>query len=268
MSPSGPAESAARSTLTALTRCSLLLSKLLPNCRFFDTRNVITAASQLYDSDDPAHAVLRKNLVSAPPASGASGGVCGTFAPPLPDSAPHPPASLRCAALADARAQKHAIFQSIATHYADVSPTAPPPPTYVLTDFLSVSARAVDLAIMKEFILFAQSSGFAFIHVILSASTEANVTRCMSPERQAAGRPTTEASLLQTRMEEEVGHIAPVRGLSGEYELDTTRMDARTTAGVLAEYCLDTLRHQGWWIQLAGHTRKGTVCATSPAPRR
>ncbi|WOO84635.1 uncharacterized protein LOC62_06G008154 [Vanrija pseudolonga] len=201
------------------------LVKLLPNCRFFDTRNVITAASQLYDSDDPAHAVLRKNL-------------------------------------------KHAIFQSIATHYADVSPTAPPPPTYVLTDFLSVSARAIDLAIMKEFIHFAQTSGFAFIHVILSASTEANVARCMSAERQAASRPTTEASLLQTRMEEEIGHIAPVRGLSGEYELDTTRMDARTTAGVLAEYCLDTLRHQGWWIQLAGHTRKGTVCATSPAPRR
>jgi hypothetical protein len=40
-------------------------SKLLPNCRFFDTRNLISAASQLYESNDPAHGLLRKNLVSA-----------------------------------------------------------------------------------------------------------------------------------------------------------------------------------------------------------
>jgi hypothetical protein len=58
------------------------------------------------------------------------------------------------------------------------------------------------------------------------------------------------AALLQVRMEEEIGHMAPLAGLCGEFELDTTRMDAATTAGVLAEYCLDTLRGEGWWIQL------------------
>jgi len=86
----------------------------------------------------------------------------------------------------------------------------------------------------------------------------------LSPERVAARErlettPTPGASaaictdtdhLIQLRMEEEIGHIAPVPGLSGEFEIDTSRMDARTAAGVLAEYCLDALRVEGWWIQL------------------
>jgi hypothetical protein len=116
---------------------------------------------------------------------------------------------------------------------------------------------------MHEFIAFAQRSGFAFIHIILSCTQDVNIARLRSPERLAqkeqpqlgggaGGRAinTDEGELIATRMEEEIGHIAPVKGLCGEFEIDTTRMSAATAAGVLAEYCLDTLRNQGWWIQL------------------
>lgn len=168
--------------------------------------------------------------------------------------------------------QKHAIFESIARNYSVSSPTGPTPPTYVLTDFLSVAARPTDLAIMHEFIAFARRSGFAFIHVILSASQDENVRRLTDPAREEARAKgaltisTDPSALIQTRMEEEIGHIAPVSGLCGEYELDTTRMDARTTAGVLGEYCLDTLRSEGWWLQLqsatAGHKSAAVTAGT------
>ena len=39
-------------------------SNLIPNCKFFDTRTLVAAASQLFDSADPSHGLLRKNLVS------------------------------------------------------------------------------------------------------------------------------------------------------------------------------------------------------------
>lgn len=128
----------------------------------------------------------------------------------------------------------------------------------------------MDRDIMHEFIAFAQRSGFAFIHLILSCSTEENIRRLESPARIAActagshpgsGVVMEAAQLLQIRMEEEIGHIAPMAGLCGEYEMDTTAMDAATTAGVLAEYCLDTLRDEGWWIQLNSMGGKGTAIA-------
>lgn len=118
---------------------------------------------------------------------------------------------------------------------------------------------------------FAVSSGLVFIHVILSCSLDANVTRVVDPGRIAlnealklqgyaavAAEITTDPeALVTTRMEEEIGHVAPfLKGLSGEYELETTLMDAKTAAGVLAEYCLDTLRREGWWIQLNSMMRK------------
>ncbi|GMK57014.1 hypothetical protein CspeluHIS016_0308540 [Cutaneotrichosporon spelunceum] len=195
------------------------LTTLLPDCRFFDTRTLVTAASQLFSPSDAAHSLLRKNL-------------------------------------------KHAIFTSL----------TPTRTIYVLTDFLSVAARPSDRDMMAEFIAFAQSSGFAFIHVILGCSTDENVRRlaCQAREREREEEPKGEghggrdgdregdgermdaAALLEIRMEEEIGHMAPLAGLVGEFELDTTGIDAKTTAGVLAEYSLDVLRAAGWWIQLNG----------------
>lgn len=158
--------------------------------------------------------------------------------------------------------QKHAIFDSIAQTYTATSPTGPAPPTYVLTDFLSVAGKASDLAMMHEFIAFAQRSGFAFVHIILSCALEQNVERLTSPQRLEAKRVpggsvicTDADTLTQIRMEEEIGHVAPLKGLCGEYEIDTTRLDAKTAAGILAEYCLDTLRNEGWWIQLKSMAR-------------
>ncbi|KAL7420215.1 hypothetical protein Q5752_005182 [Cryptotrichosporon argae] len=202
------------------------LTKHLPNCKFFDTRNLVGAASQLYSPDDPAHSLLRKNL-------------------------------------------KHAIFQSIAQSNPRVTtpttPTAPAPPTYVLTDFLSVSARPSDRAIMHEFIAFARAAGFVFVHIILSCSTAANVARLSSPARRDAAqayahtRLVDEQRLVEMRMEEEIGHLGNVHGLAGEFELDTTDMDAQTAGSALAEYCLDTLRRAGWYIQLEPKVRAGRL---------
>ncbi|BEJ11863.1 hypothetical protein CspHIS471_0203230 [Cutaneotrichosporon sp. HIS471] len=191
------------------------LTTLLPECKFFDTRNLVTAASQLFPPTDAAHSLLRKNLVRL-----------------LPNCSADP-------------SQKHAIFDSIAHTYSSPNPTRPPP-IYILTDFLSVAARPTDREIMSEFIAFAQSTGFAFIHVILGCSTDENLRRLACSKGMEA------ATLLEMRMEEEIGHMAPLPGLVGEFELDTTALDAQMTTGVLAEYCLDVLRAGGWWIHLNG----------------
>lgn len=135
----------------------------------------------------------------------------------------------------------------------------------MLTDFLSVSARPTDRAIMHEFIAFASKANFSFIHVILSCTTDTNVSRLTHPDRLTSGALVTNpAHLLQTRMEEEVGHIGTVQGLCGEYELNTTAMDVATTAAVVAEYSLDTLRGQGWWIQLCAGERRGPAREAKP----
>ncbi|BEI81164.1 hypothetical protein CcaverHIS002_0203240 [Cutaneotrichosporon cavernicola] len=192
------------------------LITLLPECKFLDTRNLVAAASQLFPPTDAAHGLLRKNLVRLL----------------LPPCSADP-------------SQKHAIFDSIARTYSSPNPTRPPP-IYILTDFLSVAARPTDREIMSEFIAFAQSTGFAFIHVILGCSTDENVRRL------ACSKGMEVATLLEMRMEEEIGHMAPLPGLVGEFELDTTALDPQMTAGVLAEYCLDVLRADDWWIHLNG----------------
>lgn len=141
--------------------------------------------------------------------------------------------------------QKHAIFASIAQWYS-----ANPTPIFILTDFLSVSARASDRAIFQEFVHFAKSSGWQFIHIILSCDGETNVARFESPDRTSKTTDTDTAALIQTRMEEEVGHVFPLPGLTGEYELVTTSLSAAEAAGDLAECCVQCLQQEDRWIQL------------------
>lgn len=103
-----------------------------------------------------------------------------------------------------------------------------------------------------EFIDFARDAGWAFIHVILSCDTDANVTRFQDPERLSKTTDKDPTKLIETRMEEEVGHLGKLagEGLSGEFEINTTALDPKQAAAVLAEYCLDALRNHGWWLQL------------------
>jgi hypothetical protein len=72
-----------------------------------------------------------------------------------------------------------------------------------------------------------------------------------------------DSHVLEVKMESEIVHFVKpgrigrggarglelVEGLAGEYEVDTTSLTVRETAGILGEYILDTLRGEGWWFQ-------------------
>ncbi|KAL1407133.1 hypothetical protein Q8F55_006547 [Vanrija albida] len=128
--------------------------------------------------------------------------------------------------------EPHAALLEAVVRVLD-SPAAPH--TLAIPVFLSV--RRADRAALLELASLASTAGWAFVHVILCASTEAHVARAA-----AAGR-ASEDDLLLLRMEEEVAALAPCPDLTAELELDTTCLDARATAAVLAQYC-DTLRRE------------------------
>ena len=44
--------------------------------------------------------------------------------------------------------------------------------------------------------------------------------------------------------------LSEVEGLVGEYEVEMSSLGVRQVAGILGEYVLDTLRGQGWFVQL------------------
>lgn len=130
---------------------------------------------------------------------------------------------------------------------------------YILPEtMLSASG---DRAILSLYPTLAMQAGWPVLHFILSCSTDTNISRLLStnlsissaPGSTAGGR-MDEAALMELRMEEEVCHLVTLKGrpkgLSGEYEIDTSDINARQVAGTVGEYVLDGLRRAGWFIQL------------------
>ncbi|KAK4686115.1 hypothetical protein P7C73_g4022, partial [Tremellales sp. Uapishka_1] len=119
-----------------------------------------------------------------------------------------------------------------------------------LLDSLDSSADQVD----KQIYLFSEtnfspnqyttlSPTLLFVHIILSASQGVNTARIEQKGGDAD-------SLMELRMEEEIPHLFEQRGVNGEYEIDTSALDAEAIAGAVGEFVLDVLRNEGWWIQL------------------
>ena len=130
---------------------------------------------------------------------------------------------------------------------------------YILPETLLSAAG--DRAILTLYPTLAGQAGWPVLHFVLSCSTDVNISRLLStnlslsPSSDSrAGGMMDESALTELRMEEEVCHLVTLRGrpkgLSGEYEIDTSSMNPRQVAGTVGEYILDGLRRAGWFIQL------------------
>ena len=136
------------------------------------------------------------------------------------------------------------------------------PPLYILTDTLYTSQpthQYQDLYLAQ-----ASDHKLPLIHLIISCSAEANVARLTDNKTRLSLKNHDEAYVVETRMTSEIAHfvkpgrlwskpsleVAKVKGLAGEFEVDTSSLGVNQTAAIFAEYIHDALRAAGWYFRL------------------
>lgn len=146
------------------------------------------------------------------------------------------------------------------TLLSSLHPPIPGTPIYILPTTLSHSSRPLLAPIL------ALHKTFAIMHIILTCATPVHVARVLSDQatRHARGTISDEASLMEMKMDDEVLRLTGgPRGAGigegkvvGEYEIDTSVMDAGMAAGVVAEYAVQGLRDVGVWVILGRRKRE------------
>jgi hypothetical protein len=155
------------------------------------------------------------------------------------------------------------VLESLAATRTPSSPGSPleqTPPIYILTDTILTSEPTKSY--QGLYLLEAKAHHLPLIHLVITCSTEANMERIKCTARPPM-KSRDDSHVLEVKMESEIVHFVKpgrigrggarglelVEGLAGEYEVDTTSLTVRETAGILGEYILDTLRGEGWWFQ-------------------
>ncbi|RXK34858.1 hypothetical protein M231_07876 [Tremella mesenterica] len=146
--------------------------------------------------------------------------------------------------------------------------------------FLSIPS---DRQLINLFPSLCSEKSWPVIHLVLSCETQTNLSRLSTSLSHKPHDPTqngkqssshdltqngngsgnqskhgrwemNENSLMELRMEDEICHLINLRGkpkgLSGEYEIDTTTLGPKEVSGMVAEYVMDCLRRSGWYVQL------------------